>query len=170
MGARRLVVIAATGLVAGGALYLALSGGETPQPARFPHDKHPLLQCALCHPGVRAEAPPGGSGHAGLPALGDCLRCHARPTSDRVWPSHWWREAEEGTTVYFRAGLRLPTHTRFSHRRHVVEGRLDCVSCHGDIRRLSVPPPRPLVRVKMADCVACHKQERVTTDCNACHR
>jgi hypothetical protein len=64
----------------------------------------------------------------------------------------------------------LPPHVYYSHRRHVVLGKLECVRCHGGIADTISPPTRPLVQISMDFCTGCHNQSKVTNDCKSCHR
>lgn len=64
----------------------------------------------------------------------------------------------------------VPNHVYYSHRRHVTVAGIECATCHGSIASTTTPPQAPLNDISMAFCIECHEQEKVTTDCNACHR
>jgi hypothetical protein len=52
----------------------------------------------------------------------------------------------------------------------VVVAGLKCEECHGAIAATTAPPSRPLLRITMDTCVACHATKGVKTDCTHCHR
>ncbi len=65
---------------------------------------------------------------------------------------------------------RQPDYVFFSHRRHVVIGKVECKSCHGDMSELTSPLPRPVVNQSMTWCMNCHEQKQASLDCIACHK
>jgi predicted CXXCH cytochrome family protein len=77
---------------------------------------------------------------------------------------------ESGEDIPWNRIYDVPGHVYFSHRRHVAVASVECATCHGDIASSTTPPPAPLNDISMAFCIDCHEKEKVTTDCNACHR
>lgn len=133
------------------------------QPIAFPHARHEALACVVCHRGAETNA------RAALPGGDLCARCHARPPKSGEGAAAW-KAVAEGRPIAWRRVTRVPDHVAFSHRRHVALGRLTCESCHADIGTRAVPPVAPPLKISMNTCLGCHRQERASEDCAACHR
>ncbi len=131
------------------------------QPIAFPHAKHQTVGCAVCHSGAATAA------RAGIPDVATCAKCHATPPAGT---NGAWDAAVSRKTIGWVQLTHVPDHVLFSHRRHVTIARLDCVSCHGEMRERLTPPPSAQVRHTMATCVSCHQHEGAAEDCLACHR
>ncbi len=137
------------------------------QPIAFNHQKHTEaleIECRVCH-----ELYESGS-HAGLPTLATCLGCHEEPLTESPEEQKIRDLARAGKDGVFRKLFRLPDHTFYTHRRHVVAAGLDCQTCHGSIARTTSPPQRPLVRITMDFCQDCHARSGAASDCTGCHR
>ncbi len=165
-------VMAGAGLVVALLLLAAIAGiaalHTDEQPIRFNHKAHVSrgLDCTICHRYVREQA------FASLPTLEICLMCHSAQISQnpeegkirafaaKKQPLHWVRlyRLSPDASVYF------------SHRRHVVLGKVDCVTCHGPMPERTSPPSAALVKFSMEFCLSCHRQKQVSTACVACHR
>jgi hypothetical protein len=132
------------------------------QPLDFDHAKHAPMTCVACHQGVETAA------RAGYPADAVCLECHNTPPrargGDAVWP-----KTRTAPRIAWARVNRVPKHTYFSHRRHVVLANLECASCHGEVGKRSTPPGAPATRLSMAACESCHARENANNDCAACH-
>jgi hypothetical protein len=132
------------------------------QPLAFNHARHAALACAVCHRGAEAGV------RAGLPDGSVCVKCHATPP--RAVPEVVWQGlTRKGPAPWVNVN-RLPDHVLFSHRRHVGGGRLQCVSCHGNIGSRTTPPGVNPVRLEMDTCLSCHRREHASEDCAGCHR
>jgi class III cytochrome C family protein len=118
------------------------------QPIDFPHAKHQPVDCAVCHRGAPTSA------RAGIPDATFCAKCHSTLPRTIAWVQV----------------TQIPSHVMFSHRRHVTLGRLDCASCHGDMRTRRTPPDAAPVQLTMTTCLSCHRHEGAAEDCAACHR
>lgn len=132
------------------------------QPLAFDHAKHAPMVCVACHQGVETAA------RAGFPANSVCLECHNKPT-DAKGSAAAWPKGYSAPEIQWARVNRVPSHTFFSHRRHVVAANLDCVSCHGEVAKRSTPPGTPATRMTMAACESCHARENANNDCAACH-
>jgi len=135
------------------------------QPIQFNHKKHVAqVECSGCHmyysEGTRS----------GLPNEEVCGICHSVAMTDSTEEVKLRKLLDEGRPIVFKKLFHLPDHVYYSHRRHVVLGKLDCSACHGGIADTEVPPTRPLVNITMAYCTVCHERSKVTNDCIACHR
>jgi len=142
----------------------------TPQPIAFSHkihvgDKH--VPCTDCHPGAERGV------RAGLPGLSRCLACHMKPQSDPPNPREQQvRElAAARTVIKWWQVTRNSGHVYFSHRAHVGIARMPCADCHGDVARWDRPPTeRNEELVSMQSCLACHREQGASTDCDTCHQ
>ena len=141
--------------------------GEIVQPIAFNHQAHSdkaQIECSECHAHFSKGA------HSGLPTSEVCMTCHADALTKSPEEEKLRRLVQEGRPVVFRKLFHLPSHVYYSHRRHVVLGKLECKQCHGEIAHTQIPPSRPLVAISMDFCTDCHKQAKVTNDCKSCHR
>lgn len=162
------VLLVAVPLVVGATTLAALTARRgTDQPIAFGHRRHTQdlkLECELCHPDVRTGA------HPGLPTLDVCAMCHQVPRGPTREAARVTELVTQGQSVTFRKLFSLPPHVFYTHRRHVGIADLPCAQCHGAIALTTRPPRRPLVRIRMAVCLDCHRRMGQTTDCVACHR
>jgi len=158
-----------------GIVALVLVGGlvsralepEVRQPIRFNHNLHVEkngLACDTCHQ-YFADYP-----QAGLPKLEVCGTCHAAPMGQSSEEGKVRSYVESGKEIPWARVYRVPDHVYFSHRRHVTLGKVECQNCHGKVKERKTPFVKPVVNLSMNFCIDCHKQRRVTSDCNACHK
>ena len=148
-------------------LVLLLRQPSVPQPIAFNHLKHTTdlqLGCEFCHQYVTVGA------HAGLPGSDICAYCHVVTQGESAESARVTELLTAGTPFSFNKLFCLPSHVNYTHRRHVGVAKLDCVDCHGGIATTERPPRRPLVRIDMAFCLACHRASEQSLDCIACHR
>lgn len=137
------------------------------QPIAFSHRKHAgdlKIACNFCHKYVLTGR------HSGLPGAETCGLCHIAPLGHSPEAAKVSEMLAKGEPLRFNKLFRLPDYVFYSHRRHVAIAELDCSNCHDGIADTEVPPDRPLIQIKMAFCVDCHRTRGVTTDCTACHR
>jgi hypothetical protein len=137
-------------------------GPPVQQPLDFDHAKHTPMACVVCHQGAETST------RAGYPADATCVECHNTAPrargADAVWP-----KAKNAPRIAWVRVNRVPEHTYFSHRRHVVLANLECASCHAEVGKESMPPSAPATRHDMAACESCHARENANNDCAACH-
>lgn len=150
-------------------------GYKPTQPINFSHKIHAgenAINCEYCHSSVTK------SRHAGIPSANVCMNCHKGIQSG----------AQTGDTeikkIYEAVGYNVETQTYdkpekpiqwvkvhnladfvyFNHSQHVVVGKQECQTCHGDIQNMSVVEQNaPLT---MAWCIDCHKKTEVAMDGN----
>lgn len=145
---QRAVSAALVAIVAALVWLAAMPAASIRQPIDFPHVKHQAVACTVCHRGAVTAA------RAGIPDAAFCAKCHSALPRTIAW-------------VQVTA---LPPHVMFSHRRHVTLARLDCTSCHGEMRTRRSPPGAAQVQLTMTACLSCHRHEGAADDCAACHR
>ena len=136
------------------------------QPIAFNHKKHVEeleLACSSCHQFFETET------FSGLPGADVCSSCHQEPVGKSKEELKLVRLLQSGAPLEWTPLFRQPAHVFYSHRRHVVTAKIQCAVCHGSIAA-SVAPPETVQRLRMQDCLDCHRRSGVTTDCTACHR
>lgn len=136
------------------------------QPIAFNHRKHVKdleLACSTCHASYEKEA------FSGLPDAETCGACHSEPQGKSPEEQKLVALLKSGAPLQWVSLFRQPAHVFYSHRRHVVAAKIDCPVCHGTIAA-SVAPPRSVRKLRMQDCLDCHRRAGVSTDCTACHR
>ena len=145
--------------------FSSVFGSKTEQPISFNHKKHVEqgLECDSCHPYFKTQT------FSGMPSIATCMECHKEaitksPEEEKI--RQFQKRTEE---IPWKHIYSEPDHVFFSHRRHVVLGKLDCRNCHGGIRESERPPSKPWVRMTMNWCMGCHTKNKVINDCLACH-
>ena len=152
--------------------FLVGCGGDNTgpkQPIAFSHKIHAgdnHVPCIDCHVGAETGV------HASLPALSRCLVCHMKPQGKDNPRERIVRElASQPTQPRFIQVTRNPGHVHFSHAPHVSIVKLPCADCHGDVTKWTSPPTSPEPSLtSMSACLACHRERKGPTDCDACHQ
>lgn len=157
------------GLVFGTFLLLLLIqfglGSKSEQPISFNHKKHleQGLACDACHRYYHTE------NFSGMPDLKTCLECHKESVTKSNEEEKIRQFQQTGKEILWKRIYEQPDHVFFSHRRHVVLGKLSCQTCHGEMGQSEKPPTKPWVKMTMKWCMDCHTKSKVTNDCLACH-
>lgn len=140
-------------------------GSRTEQPIPFNHKKHldQGLQCDTCHPYFKTQT------FSGMPTIATCLECHKEPITNNPEEEKIRQFAQKGEEIPWERVYGEPDHVYFSHRAHVVLGKMECKTCHGNVSEAVRPPSRPWVNMTMRWCMNCHEKKKVTNDCLACH-
>ena len=136
------------------------------QPISFNHRIHVednALTCSTCHQFYEREA------FSGLPSAEDCAVCHLEAQGKSAEELELVQLLKAGAPLDWRPLFRQPPHVYYSHRRHVIAGKLDCGVCHGAIAK-SVKPPARVRTLRMQDCIDCHRRQGVSAECTTCHR
>lgn len=136
------------------------------QPVVFNHRLHvedEELECSACH----AEYETGV--HSGMPEAEVCSLCHSEAQGDSPEEEKLVGMLEAGLPLNWKSLSILPPNVFFSHRRHVPVAGIPCSKCHGEMGKSLAPPanPHPLT---MNECIQCHRLQKVSTSCSACHR
>lgn len=156
--------------------YKTQKGYHPEQPIKFSHKLHAgdnEIACQYCHNSVEK------SKHAGIPSVNVCMNCHKG-----IQTGPQYKEVEIAK-IYSAAGFdpksgnytgpenpikwikvhTLPDHVFFSHAQHVVVGKQECATCHGDVKKMTtVEQKNPLT---MKWCVECHRKTEVAMEGNA---
>lgn len=136
------------------------------QPIAFNHRKHVVeneIGCSTCHVSYESET------FSGMPDAEICGTCHSEPLGKSTEEARLVSLLRANRPLVWNGLFRQPGHIFYSHRRHVMKAKIACARCHGDIAQ-TTSPPRSVKRLRMADCIACHEERGVATDCTTCHR
>jgi hypothetical protein len=149
-------------------LFLFISfgiGSKSEQPISFNHKKHleQGLECSACHRFFKTQT------FSGMPDLNTCLECHKEPITKGEEEEKIRQFQQKKEEISWRRLYEQPDHVFFSHRRHVLLGKMPCEICHGKIGQSEKPPTQPWMKMTMSWCMDCHIKNKVTNDCLACH-
>jgi mono/diheme cytochrome c family protein len=152
-------------------------GYKPEQPVKFSHKLHAgdnEIACQYCHNSVEK------SRHAGIPTVNVCMNCHK---GIQTGPQY---KEKEIAKIYEAAGFdpkaqtydnskqnplkwikvhNLPDHVYFNHSQHVVVGRIECGTCHGDVKSMTVAEQKSPLTMKW--CIDCHRKTEVAMQGNA---
>lgn len=151
-------------------------GYKPEQPIKFSHKIHAgdnEIACQYCHNTVEK------SRHAGIPSVNVCMNCHKGIS----------KTANDGSEaqiakIYNAAGFNpktgvydmpqnplkwikvhnLPDHVYFNHKQHVVVGKQECATCHGDLKKMTVAEQQSPLTMKW--CIECHRKTEVAMEGN----
>jgi mono/diheme cytochrome c family protein len=152
-------------------------GYKPEQPIKFSHKLHAgenEIPCQYCHNSVEK------SRHAGIPTVNVCMNCHKGISKG---PQHGETEIAK---IYDAAGFdpktmtydkakenplkwikvhNLPDHVYFNHSQHVVVGKIECGTCHGNLKEMTVAEQKSPLTMKW--CIECHRKTEVAMEGNA---
>lgn len=135
------------------------------QPIKFSHKVHAGdngIDCKYCH--TTSEQ----SKSAGIPATNLCMNCHViireGTHSGKFEIAKIVNAVETGKPVEWVRIHNLPEHVYFSHAIHVGSGKLDCTSCHGQVKEMDVLKQH--ADLSMGWCVNCHRETNVNFTTN----
>ena len=151
------------------------------QPIYYSHKVHAginQINCQYCHVGVYQGK------QATIPSVNICMNCHMA-INEYKGEKIYTEEGEEvnGTAqiqkLYEYAGYtpgkpwdaanakpiawtrihNLPDHVYFNHSQHVVAGKQQCQTCHGDITKMD--EVKQFTDLSMGWCINCHRETKV---------
>jgi len=139
------------------------------QPVFFRHDVHTgqyQIDCRYCH--SSAETAP----YPGMPSMKTCMGCHLIAGASIPEVQKVREAATSNRVIEWIKVHRMPPFVHFPHMRHLkgetaVKAEITCQTCHGQVERM--PQVYQFSSLKMGWCLDCHKKNKVTTDCSACH-
>ncbi len=151
--------------------YRTQKGYKPEQPVKFSHKLHAgdnEIACQYCHSSVEK------SRHAGIPSVNICMNCHKGISKG---PQYGEKEIAK---IYNAAGFdaktqtydnskqnplqwikvhNLPDHVYFNHSQHVVVGKIDCATCHGNVKEMTTAEQKSPLTMKW--CIECHRNTEV---------
>jgi hypothetical protein len=138
---------------------------EAIQPIAFSHQTHVetvQLECLACH--ISAERGP----KAGIPDIRTCWGCHAGMATDHPEIKKIAAYQGRGEDIPWQRvyGWNDEAHVRFNHAPH-IRAEVECAMCHGNVAAMTVADR--VVDHTMGFCIDCHKQRKVSNDCQTCH-
>jgi mono/diheme cytochrome c family protein len=151
-------------------------GYHPDQPIKFSHKLHAgdnEIACQYCHNSVEK------SRHAGIPTVNVCMNCHK---GIQTGPQYGEKEIAK---IYAASGFNpktgvydapenpikwikvhtLPDHVYFNHSQHVVVGKQECATCHGDVKKMTTVEQKSPLTMKW--CIECHRKTEVAMEGNA---
>ena len=151
-------------------------GYKPEQPIKFSHKIHAgenEIACQYCHNTVEK------SRHASIPSVNVCMNCH-KGIQETATPG----SKEEIAKIYYASGFNqktgaydlpqnplkwikvhnLPDHVYFNHSQHVVVGKQECATCHGDLKKMTVAEQKNPLTMKW--CIECHRKTEVAMEGN----
>lgn len=150
-----------TWILAINAIAYGRSGGFSPdQPIKFSHAVHAgqnRIDCNYCHYSAKV------SKTAGIPPGNVCMNCHLMVRTgtrsgvteiNKVISSYDNRKAVKWIRIY-----KLPDFVFFSHAQHVSAGRINCETCHGNVKEMDRLTQVP--NLSMGWCIHCHDTRKV---------
>ncbi len=156
--------------------YRTQKGYKPEQPVRFSHKLHAgdnEIACQYCHSSVEK------SRHAGIPSVNICMNCHKGISKG---PQYGEKEIAK---IYNAAGFdpktqtydnskqnplqwikvhNLPDHVYFNHSQHVVVGKIECATCHGNVKEMTTAEQKSPLTMKW--CIECHRKTEVAMEGN----
>ena len=133
---------------------------EPVQPIKFSHFIHATnnrIDCNYCHSGVLK----GKS--AGIPPLSLCMNCHKHLAKGARTGFFEIRKItdsyENKTPIRWIRVDKLPDYTYFNHMQHVKVGKINCVTCHGDVKNMHTV--KQIEDLSMGWCIKCHDTRAV---------
>ena len=133
---------------------------EPDQPIKFSHVVHAKdmqIDCQYCHTTV------AHSKHAGIPDVNICRNCHSIVREGSHSGKHQINKVvdawESGIPIQWIKVYNLQDHVFFSHAQHVTVGKVECLTCHGNIEEMD--RVRQLGDLSMGWCINCHRDTEI---------
>lgn len=156
------------------------------QPIFFSHKVHAgvnQVNCQYCHIGATEGK------HAMIPSLNTCMNCHmniTEYTGDKLYRENgdevngtaeiaklhkavgftagggantWDMDMAKAKPVEWVKIHNLPDHVYFNHSQHVVAGKVQCQTCHGEITKMD--EVKQFADLSMGWCINCHRTTKV---------
>ena len=96
------------------------------------------------------------------------MLCHAKVAKDRPEVKKLIAYADSQREIPWERVYGFPSEAlvKFQHAPH-IRAKVACARCHGDMTQATTA--QPLVKHNMGTCLSCHRQNKATEDCAACH-
>lgn len=154
-------------------------GYSPTQPINFPHTTHAgeyQIDCQYCHYGVEKGK------QAVVPSVNICMNCHVHVTASEKYNGNVSPEIQKIYTAIdynYETGEygdnpqpvkwvrihNLPDLAYFNHSQHVVAGKQECQTCHGEIQEME--KVAQYATLQMGWCIDCHRNTNLSIDNNA---
>ncbi|MCA6437836.1 MAG: cytochrome c3 family protein [Bacteroidota bacterium] len=152
-------------------------GYKPEQPIKFSHKLHAgenEIACQYCHSSVEK------SRHAGIPSVNICMNCHksiqkgpqyGETEIAKIYAANGFNpktgvyENKETNPIKWIKVHNLPDHVYFNHSQHVVVGKVECATCHGNLKEMTVAEQKTPLTMKW--CIECHRKTEVSMEGNA---
>ncbi len=145
-------------------------GYKPSQPIKFSHKIHAgdnQINCVYCHSGVLKGKT------AGIPTANVCMNCHrgiqqgtitGKEEIAKIYAAIGWDPAKAqygkpGRPLMWNRVHNLPDFVYFSHAQHVVVGKQECKTCHGEVEKMDVA--QQFAPLTMGWCIDCHRKTEV---------
>lgn len=156
--------------------YTTQKGYHPEQPIKFSHKLHAgdnEIACQYCHNSVEK------SRHAGIPTVNICMNCHKGIQTGpqyketeiaKIYAASGWDVKAQAynnpqNPIKWIKVHNLPDHVYFNHSQHVVVGKQDCATCHGDVKKMTTVEQKAPLTMKW--CIDCHRKTEVVMEGNA---
>ena len=157
--------------------YRTQKGYKPEQPIKFSHKLHAgdnEIACQYCHSSVEK------SRHAGIPSVNICMNCHKGIQNGPQYGEKEIAKIYEAAGFDPKTGMyddskqnplkwikvhNLPDHVYFNHSQHVVVGKIECTTCHGNLKEMTVAEQKSPLTMKW--CIECHRKTEVAMQGNA---
>lgn len=153
------------------------------QPIFYSHKVHAginQINCLYCHGGAEQGK------HANIPSVNVCMNCHkaiSKYNGEQLYTEEGNKVdgSAEIAKLYKAAGFdpdnsaswtpekatpiewvkihNLPDHVYFNHSQHVVAGKVQCQTCHGEIPKMD--EVKQFADLSMGWCINCHRESKV---------
>ncbi len=151
------------------------------QPIFYSHKVHAgvnQISCLYCHGGAQ------DSKHANIPSVNVCMNCHMAINeykgdplytaegvevngTDEIKKLYKYSGFEEGKTwdatkakpIEWVQIHNLPDHVYFNHSQHIMVGKVQCQTCHGEITKMD--EVKQFAPLSMGWCINCHRESKV---------
>jgi hypothetical protein len=130
------------------------------QPIKFSHAVHAgqnQTDCIYCH----SSAPLSKT--AGIPPVNVCMNCHLvvrkGTRSGQFEIAKVVSSFENQKPIEWIKVHNLPDHVFFSHAQHVTAGKVECIECHGDVKKMDVI--KQVSDLSMGWCLDCHRTKKL---------
>ncbi|MFZ4619407.1 MAG: cytochrome c3 family protein [Bacteroidota bacterium] len=129
------------------------------QVLKFSHGKHAEagVECASCH---TPEKLTKNASEKMLPTHTECQTCHEQEVNEKCAFCH----KDENNPVALPNPIR---EINFDHQKHVVDQKVECVTCHAGMDKTDYAEAANLP--SMTTCNTCHNNVKATNQCEACH-
>ncbi|MFA6455940.1 MAG: cytochrome c3 family protein [Bacteroidota bacterium] len=129
------------------------------QVLKFSHSKHADagIECSSCH---TPEKLTKNAPEKMLPTHTECQSCHEQEVNEKCGFCH----TDENNPVALPNPVR---EIQFDHQKHVVDQKVECVTCHQGMEKTDYAEATNLPA--MTTCTTCHNGAKAPNQCEACH-